>query len=60
MVFNMDIYLIRHGIAADPSEYGYDRDRPLTAKDREKNARIAQKIREIGVKFDIIKVSRVF
>ena len=56
----MDIYLIRHGIAADPSEYGYDRDRPLTAKDREKNARIAQKIREIGVKFDIIKVSRVF
>jgi len=32
----MDIYLIRHGIAADPSEYGCDRDRPLTDKDREK------------------------
>jgi phosphohistidine phosphatase len=61
MVFNMDIYLIRHGIAADPSEYECDRDQPLTDKDREKkNARIAQKIREIGVKFDIIKVSRVF
>jgi len=60
MVFNMDIYLIRHGIAADPSEYECDRDQPLTAKGRKKNARIAQKIREIGVKFDIIKVSRVF
>ena len=56
----MDIYLIRHGIAADPSEYECDRDQPLTAKGRKKNARIAQKIREIGVKFDIIKVSRVF
>ena len=32
----MDIYLIRHGIAADPSEYECDRDRPLTAKGREK------------------------
>lgn len=39
----MDIYFIRHGIAADPSEYEYDRDQPLTDKDREKNARIAQK-----------------
>ena len=35
-VFNMDIYLIRHGIAADPSEYECDRDRPLTAKGRKK------------------------
>ena len=56
----MEIYLIRHGIAADPSEYEHDRDRPLTDKGREKTARIAQKIREIGVKFDIVKVSRVF
>ena len=32
----MDIYFIRHGIAADPSEYEYDRDRPLTDKGREK------------------------
>jgi len=53
----MDIYFIRHGIAADPSEYEYDRDRPLTDKGREKTARIAQKIREIGVKFDLILTS---
>jgi phosphohistidine phosphatase len=53
----MDIYFIRHGIAADPSEYEYDRDRPLTAKGREKTARIAQKIRQIGVKFDRILTS---
>lgn len=53
----MDIYFIRHGIAADPSEYDHDRDRPLTAKGREKTARIAQKIREIGVNFNVILTS---
>ena len=53
----MDIYFIRHGIAADPSEYEYDRDRPLTDKGREKTERVAEKIREIGVKFDLILTS---
>jgi phosphohistidine phosphatase len=53
----MDIYFIRHGIAADPSEYEHDRDRPLTDKGREKTARIAQKIRQIGAKFDFILTS---
>jgi len=31
------LYLIRHGIAADPSEYESDRDRPLTAVGQQKN-----------------------
>jgi phosphohistidine phosphatase len=53
----MDIYFIRHGIAADPSEYDRDDDRPLTDKGREKTARIAQKIKQIGVKFDLILTS---
>jgi phosphohistidine phosphatase len=53
----MDIYLIRHGIAADPSEYEHDRDRPLTAKGREKTGLVAQKIKKIGVKFDFILTS---
>jgi len=53
----MDIYFIRHGIAADPSEYECDRDRPLTDKGREKTERVAEKIREIGVKFDLILTS---
>ena len=53
----MDIYFIRHGIAADASEYEHDRDRPLTEKGREKTERVAEKIREIGVKFDLILTS---
>ena len=53
----MDIYFIRHGIAADPSEYEYDRDRPLTAKGREKTEQVAEKIRRIGVTFDLILTS---
>lgn len=53
----MDIYFIRHGIAADPSEYEYDRDRPLTDKGREKTERVAEKIGQIGVKFDLILTS---
>ena len=34
----MDIYFIRHGIAADSCEYEYDRDQSLTDKDREKKS----------------------
>ncbi len=53
----MDIYFIRHGIAVDKTEDDDDSDRPLTAKGREKTIRVAQKLRAIGVKFDLILTS---
>ena len=53
----MDIYFIRHGIAADPADYSCDEDRPLIPKGREKTLVVAQKLKQIGVKFDLILTS---
>ncbi|MEO0948233.1 MAG: phosphohistidine phosphatase SixA [Cyanobacteria bacterium J06641_5] len=50
----MDIFFIRHGIAAERSLYAQDRDRPLTAAGRVKTARIARRLHAIGLKFDLM------
>ncbi len=51
------VYLIRHGIAAEPSEYSHDEERPLTAKGYQKTKKVAQRLCEVGVKFDLILTS---
>lgn len=53
----MDLYFIRHGIAADATEYSQDRDRPLTTKGQEKTIQVAQKIRQLGTIFELIFTS---
>jgi phosphohistidine phosphatase len=53
----MEIYLIRHGIAEDRSKYERDRDRPLTNKGRQKTAKVAQRLINLGLKFEIILTS---
>ena len=50
----MDIFLIRHGIAADRGLYPQDRDRPLTEAGQIKTARIARRLQALGVKFELI------
>jgi phosphohistidine phosphatase len=50
----MELYLIRHGIAAERTEYLNDEMRPLTPKGEEKTQSIAKRIQEIGIKFDLI------
>ena len=53
----MEIYLIRHGIAVEGSEDLPDESRPLTEKGQQKTIQVAQKLKEIGVRFDIILTS---
>ncbi len=53
----MDIYFIRHGIAADKGDYADDRDRPLIPKGEEKTARVAQRLKEMGIKFELMLTS---
>lgn len=48
----MNLYFIRHGIAADPLDYSQDSDRPLTSKGQEKTIQVARKIRQLGIHFD--------
>jgi phosphohistidine phosphatase len=53
----MQLYFIRHGIAADREKYNNDGDRPLIDEGKRKTEKIALKLREIGVQFDIILTS---
>ncbi len=51
------LYLIRHGIAVDRELYKNDIDRPLTAQGDRKTRKIAQRLKQLGVKFDLILYS---
>lgn len=53
----MEIYLIRHGIAADKADYDLDQDRPLTEEGRKKTRKVAQSLHERGLHFEIILTS---
>jgi phosphohistidine phosphatase len=51
------LYLIRHGIAAPKEDYAKDEARPLTAQGIEKTAKVAKRLRERGLHFDLILTS---
>ena len=52
----MNLYLLRHGIAVDPSSpaYANDSDRPLTPKGRRRLRQIAEAMRTLKISFDVI------
>ena len=52
----MKIYLVRHGIAYEPGEPGYEDDtqRPLTDKGRDKMSKVAHVLKRLNVKPDVI------
>ncbi len=49
-----DLYLIRHGIAAERELYPSDEERPLTKEGDRKTRKVAQKLLDLGLKFDIV------
>lgn len=53
----MEIYLIRHGIAVERGIYTNDSERPLTEKGKQKTAQVAEKLTQMGLKFDVIFTS---
>jgi phosphohistidine phosphatase len=53
----MELYLIRHGIAADRTEYDNDEERPLIEKGRQKTEKVAQRLAQMGLHFDLIQTS---
>jgi len=52
----MKIYLVRHGIAYEPGEPGYEDDtqRPLTDKGRDKMNKVAHVLKRLNMKPDMI------
>jgi len=53
----MEVYLIRHGIAAPHGTYADDEKRPLTEKGRLKTTKVAEHLLASGLKFDLILTS---
>jgi phosphohistidine phosphatase len=50
----MKLYLVRHAIAEDSTDYEDDSLRPLTEKGREKMKRIAASLKDLGAAPDLI------
>jgi len=50
----MNLYLLRHGLAADESQTGKDADRPLTSKGKRKLRKIAQALEALQLQFELI------
>lgn len=48
------LYLIRHGIAAERGTYADDRDRPLTEQGRDRTQQVAQRLSQLGLRFDAL------
>ncbi|MEM9540109.1 MAG: phosphohistidine phosphatase SixA [Cyanobacteria bacterium P01_E01_bin.42] len=53
----MNVYLIRHGIAVDRAECALDADRPLTELGRKKTKKVAKRLFDLDIRFDIILTS---
>ncbi|MBW4650724.1 MAG: phosphohistidine phosphatase SixA [Kastovskya adunca ATA6-11-RM4] len=53
----MELYLIRHGIAVERDACISDEDRPLTDKGRQKTDKVAKRLRDMGLRFDMILAS---
>ena len=54
----MELYLIRHGIAEEKQpDIKKDEERSLTKEGREKTEKVAQKIKKLGLQFEVILTS---
>lgn len=52
----MDVYILRHGLAADKEDprYPKDEDRPLTGEGHKKTLRMARRLKSLDLSFDLI------
>ena len=50
----MEVYFIRHGIAAERGTYADDEQRPLVNKGKVKTTKVAERLLATGLKFDLI------
>ncbi|MEA5565274.1 phosphohistidine phosphatase SixA [Anabaena sp. UHCC 0399] len=53
----MEIYLIRHGIAEEQQPFIKDEERKLTKEGRQKTEKVAQRMKTLGLQFDLIVTS---
>ncbi len=53
----MELYLIRHGIAEEATNDIKDEERRLTKEGRQKTEKVAQRLKKLGLRFDLIVTS---
>lgn len=53
----MELYLIRHGIAEDRLDELKEEERSLTKEGQQKTQKVAQKLKKLGLYFDVIATS---
>ncbi len=53
----IELYIIRHGLAGEHGTYTNDNDRPLTDEGQTKTKRVAQRLKELGIRFDLMQTS---
>ncbi|MFB2895060.1 phosphohistidine phosphatase SixA [Aerosakkonemataceae cyanobacterium BLCC-F50] len=53
----VNLYLVRHGIAAQREEYTEDALRPLTGEGKRKTKQVAEQLFKLGLRFDLILTS---
>lgn len=52
-----ELYLIRHGLAGERGTYANDDERPLTEAGVRKTQRVAKRLYELAIRFDLIQTS---
>ena len=53
----VELYLIRHGIAVDRDSNTNDEERTLTDQGRQKTQKVAERLHQLGLRFDLILTS---
>jgi phosphohistidine phosphatase len=53
----IEIYLIRHGLAGQFGDYDEDALRPLTPEGLKKTQKVAQRLKALGIQFDLVLTS---
>lgn len=53
----IELYLIRHGLAGERGTYPNDDERPLTEEGRQKTHKIAKRLKELGLHFEVMLTS---
>jgi phosphohistidine phosphatase len=53
----IELYIIRHGLAAERGTYANDDERPLTEEGIRRTRRVAKRLSELNLRFDVILTS---
>lgn len=54
---DIELYLVRHGLAGERGTYANDDDRPLTDEGKKKTKQVAKQLHQFGLQFDLMLTS---